>query len=124
MNTSRTIAETDEYLIQRGVKGKKMIIVEGDGNPRHGTINGYNNYKCRCPMCKQAWADYMRDLNHRRGRHQPMEQYLQELRDRPLPAHGTESRYIKYKCRCNECRYAAMVARAARKGRPTDTPDR
>lgn len=26
----------------------------GDGDPRHGTTNGYTNFKCRCPECKRA----------------------------------------------------------------------
>jgi len=27
----------------------------------HGKASSYNNYKCRCDLCRQAWADYMRD---------------------------------------------------------------
>ena len=26
--------------------------------PWHGTVNGYTNRKCRCELCKRAWADY------------------------------------------------------------------
>ncbi len=30
-----------------------------DGNPRHGTVNGYNNVRCRCDDCRDAWAKYV-----------------------------------------------------------------
>jgi len=26
----------------------------------HGTANGYNNYRCRCRPCTDAWAEYHR----------------------------------------------------------------
>jgi hypothetical protein len=32
-------------------------ITAGDGDPRHGTANGYGNLKCRCPRCTRAWRD-------------------------------------------------------------------
>jgi hypothetical protein len=28
------------------------------GDPRHGTVTGYSNHKCRCPDCRKAWAVY------------------------------------------------------------------
>lgn len=28
---------------------------------KHGKPSTYNNHRCRCPECKAAWADYMRD---------------------------------------------------------------
>lgn len=39
-------------------------IVEGDGDHRHGTANGYNNLKCRCPECTSAWAMYHLQIMH------------------------------------------------------------
>lgn len=33
---------------------------------KHGTTNGYVNHKCRCDLCRRAWADYMRDLRRRK----------------------------------------------------------
>lgn len=35
---------------------KRYFITPGDGDPRHGTANGYNNLGCRCPECTEAWA--------------------------------------------------------------------
>jgi hypothetical protein len=28
-----------------------------DDDPRHGTVNGYGNLKCRCDRCREAWRD-------------------------------------------------------------------
>jgi hypothetical protein len=28
----------------------------------HGTTNCYNNWGCRCDLCRKAWTDYMRIL--------------------------------------------------------------
>lgn len=31
------------------------IMRQGDGDPRHGTPNGYGNLRYRCPECREAW---------------------------------------------------------------------
>lgn len=31
-------------------------------NIRHGIPGGYSNYKCRCNLCKKAWAEYHKNL--------------------------------------------------------------
>jgi hypothetical protein len=36
------------------------------GDPRHGTINGYNSYECRCQACKDAIVDYHRERKRKR----------------------------------------------------------
>lgn len=41
-------------------------IRPGDGDPRHGTTNGYNNLLCKCADCKAAHASYRRELRQRR----------------------------------------------------------
>jgi hypothetical protein len=28
-----------------------------DGDPRHGTVNGYDNYGCRCEQCTGAGTE-------------------------------------------------------------------
>jgi hypothetical protein len=38
---------------------------------RHGTVNEYNNYGCRCDRCRDAWAAYSpraRSLDRHRAR--------------------------------------------------------
>lgn len=66
-------------------------IVPGDGDPRHGTENGYGNLRCRCTACRGAHADYIAD----------------KKRDRWLPPddprHGTCNGYGNYNCRCTPC---------------------
>ena len=35
-----------------------MTLAEGD--PRHGSLNGYDHHKCRCDPCRQAKSEYAR----------------------------------------------------------------
>lgn len=88
-------------------------------DPRHGTANGYNNLKCRCDRCRQAWADYcwrsgwQTRYNRKKG-HRPIEVYNAERAAR----HGTATMY-KNGCRCDGCRLASADAkRAWRKKNP------
>ena len=47
--------------------GRRAVIVrEGDGDPRHGSISTYVNHLCRCEACRAAWAAYGRELRRRR----------------------------------------------------------
>lgn len=39
-------------------------IRPGDGDPRHGSRNGYNNLGCRCDACTSANSDYMYGWYH------------------------------------------------------------
>ena len=38
-----------------------------EGDPRHGTVNGYGNYGCRCEPCKQAGAENNRQRRAKRA---------------------------------------------------------
>jgi hypothetical protein len=58
----------------------------------HGTSGGYNNYACRCELCREAQR-----LHHRRWR--------EANKGRPL-RHGEYSSYTNYACRCQPCRDA------------------
>lgn len=42
----------------------RASIVPGDGDPRHGTLNGYGNLGCHCPGCTEAHR-----VNHFRYMH-------------------------------------------------------
>jgi len=52
-------------------------IEPGDGDPRHGSTNGYANLNCRCGDCRAAWAeahrDYMRRTAEQRKAHRNRE---------------------------------------------------
>lgn len=65
-----------------------------DGDPRHGTVNGYKNWKCRCDACRLASA-----AEHR--------EYMRRLREagRVLGEHGSAIAY-ETGCRCDTCRLA------------------
>lgn len=41
---------------------RKGGITPGDGDPRHGTMNGYTNLKCPCDECKAWMSGYYRQL--------------------------------------------------------------
>ena len=43
-----------------------VVLRDGDGDPRHGTPNGYRNHVCRCTLCRAGWAAYQRDLRQRK----------------------------------------------------------
>jgi len=85
------------------------LNLRGD-DPRHGTVNGYSNLKCRCFVCKQAWTEYNRE--------QRLVRFLQLTPDDPR--HGSRSTYLNYGCRCGLCRTAAntynQTIRKARRG--------
>lgn len=38
-----------------------------DSDPRHGTLNGYSNYACRCELCVRAYGHYKTAFNQREG---------------------------------------------------------
>jgi hypothetical protein len=65
-----------------------------DGDPRHGTPNGYGNHGCRCDRCREA-----NRVQHRL--------YMAQVRaeGRALGRHGSELRYDTG-CRCDQCREA------------------
>lgn len=75
---------------------KDVHITPGDGDPRHGTSNGYNNLDCRCVECQSAWAAYTATVL-RKNRHA-------KSVDPNDPRHGTENFYTNYACRCPACR--------------------
>lgn len=69
-----------------------------DGDPRHGTPNGYGNLKCRCDACREA---------NRVVHAQYMARILEsgQLAELPGVTHGTSYRY-DVGCRCDSCREA------------------
>lgn len=60
---------------------------------RHGTHNGYTNYRCRCAGCRSAYTEFTRSL-----------------KELGLPSgdsrHGTPAGYSRYGCRCADCQSA------------------
>jgi hypothetical protein len=101
--------------------------------PWHGTINGYNNHKCRCRPCKDAHNAHFREYSPK---------YRQERRKRDprfsasgcviccdatgchMPDakwHGTAGGYANHYCRCKPCTIAGTERRRQQKGRRSCT---
>jgi hypothetical protein len=72
-----------------------------DGDVRHGTINGYTNLKCRCDLCRRAWADYSAEM------------CSTAVLPPGDPRHGRYTTYTNYACRCDLCREARADYSAA-----------
>jgi hypothetical protein len=82
-------------------------IVPGDGDPRHGTANGYANLGCRGPDCRRANAEAAAAQRAAR-------------KATPVPewVHGTIGGYTNWGCRCGPCNEARRADEAQRDGRP------
>lgn len=72
---------------------KPKRISPGDGDPRHGTANGYQNLGCRGPCCRAAWATYYDDLRAKPRSPLPPDD----------PRHGTSVGYHWWHCKCALC---------------------
>ena len=60
---------------------------------KHGRRSTYVALRCRCPLCRQANADYQRQLR--------------SVVRLPVPdgqPHGAHDTYLQYGCRCVACR--------------------
>jgi hypothetical protein len=69
---------------------------------KHGTRSRYNA-GCRCVGCTAANRAY----NEQRRRAAGVIPLAVRF---PLSPHGTTNRYVKYRCRCNECKAANTEA--------------
>lgn len=69
-------------------------------NVDHGTTNAYNNYSCRCDVCKAAQRVFQLART-------------QDRRSKGLskddPRHGSYNGYANYGCRCDDCVEANRV---------------
>lgn len=90
----------------------RRCIQPGDGDPRHGTANGYANHGCRCEACRVAWR-----TRHRADRVAATAVGLPP----DDPRHGTVTAYSYWGCRCSACteahRHANRAWRTQRKER-------
>lgn len=75
--------------------------------PRHGTVNGYVNRKCRCKACRVAWTDEFRRMRARR--------FTRITPDDPR--HGTYTFYENHSCRCDACRAANTAFHAKQRAK-------
>lgn len=84
--------------------------MSGPDDPRHGTVNGYSNQKCRCERCTEAWTVAYRARYGKRS--------MVEWRafQRANIKHNANT-YSKGRCRCDVCRSAASARRSAARHR-------
>lgn len=61
------ISVYDDVMSQTTTSAFQREHVERSTPIPHGTLNGYVNYKCSCPACKGAKADYERDQRAKRN---------------------------------------------------------
>jgi hypothetical protein len=59
---------------------------------RHGSMNGYTNWLCRCQPCRDEWAAYCQRRKAERPPLAPDD-----------PRHGKASTYGNWNCRCSQC---------------------
>lgn len=93
-------------------------------DPRHGTVNGYSNHKCRCDRCRANWTRWHREYMHRgdnleRHAHRQMER-LGRTRKReyaPRPRKNEDGEWDIPERKPVEPR------RRVRKALPTDCPN-
>jgi hypothetical protein len=83
--------------------------VPGDGDPRHGSTNGYVNLHCRCTDCRKAWAQEYLEARDRRAARLKL--------DPTLAVHGRASTYTNWKCRCEPCTKANNADKLKREQR-------
>lgn len=43
---------------KRSVEVSRYHLRLTEGDHRHGTLNGYNHYRCRCGLCREAYTAY------------------------------------------------------------------
>jgi hypothetical protein len=78
------------------------MIQPGDGDPRHGTFNGYSNQRCRCELCREANSNRMKEY-----RSTNLRRYGTVNKIQPGdgdPRHGTINGYTAHACRCDLCK--------------------
>jgi hypothetical protein len=63
------------------------------GDPRHGSVNGYSNLRCRCQPCRDAWAALLKTYRAKRA----------ARLDAADVVHGSSSTYNNWGCRCDLC---------------------
>lgn len=74
-------------------------VMTNDNDPRHGTVNGYSNLRCRCARCKAAQAVVVKERRARRR---------QEIDPKDI-RHGTVSFYQNHGCRCTRCKEVKRI---------------
>lgn len=82
------------------------------GDPRHGTLNGYQHWLCRCDDCRRANAARSLARSRQHGV-MPLADYKASI----LSPHGSRKRYERHGCRCRLCRDASRDWKRAQRAK-------
>lgn len=80
--------------------------------PKHGTLNRYRRYNCRCAKCVEGARERWRTKSRRLHGYKPHHDYdpsKYKYAGLEPTKHGTLNAYTNYKCRCTECKMAATT---------------
>lgn len=88
------------------VQAKRAWMHDNPNDPRHGTVNGYNNLRCRCDRCRTAAT-----------RHHAEDKKVRQSKPIPGHVHGTENGYGNWGCRCLHCTSVWSAASMERRRR-------
>lgn len=115
------------HYVRWYVHGDPSVNLNPPHETQHGTYNEYQNYGCRCELCKAAMSEWQRDKQSAPcpscgkpiyGRWRPdalCRACDVARRTTPLEKlHGTETGYGRG-CKCRDCRDAAAAARRRRR---------
>jgi hypothetical protein len=94
----------------------------GDGDERHGTLNGYINVRCRCELCREANRVYNAERRKARIGGEPISDWGARRGHTGEPREHNSSTYINWGCRCVECREDASRKRRNRGSHVCDAP--
>lgn len=92
----------------------KRPLKAGDGDERHGTLNGYVNAGCRCEECREANRVYNMKRRAERAEGKPASEWGKKRGHMGEPLKHNSSTYINWKCRCDQCREDASMVRRNR----------
>jgi hypothetical protein len=95
------------------VPDQSSLCALDSDDPRHGTTNGYTNLGCRCYECRSAWREYVREKNHRLGRHRPWSEYLADV----TTVRDSELRCVRCQNWLPDVAFAARRTNEHRRGR-------
>lgn len=96
------------------MSAKKRPMKAGDGDERHGTLNGYVNQGCRCDECREANRAYNMARRQERADGKSISEWSRQRGHTGGPRKHNASTYSNWKCRCGECADAYAAYRRQR----------
>ena len=109
--------QSSEKRTQQRQEHRKARFINAEGdlehpNAKHGTLNAYQHWGCRCRACRAATSR----LHSERNEKIKEQRFINADGDLEHPdvTHGTPRAYLKFFCRCRACRSASSAHRGTR----------